>query len=177
MATRWRFGGGSVAPRGRFVTGRRRLVADRHRSRWRPATGRRALRCGSPPSVTTDRQDAMAIRLRITMHSVYESPCNGDPSTNHHAMAIRLRITSRTAIGAVAIRKRIAIRIDESRRASTFQIGTSKRVAISPSTRAHSQPSPGTLKNGARASTCPCRCSKNGGKPLRWSRASPSALS
>ena len=55
LAVRWRFGGGSVATRWRLVTGRRRLVADRHggggapqRVAGRLVTGRRAPRYGSP---------------------------------------------------------------------------------------------------------------------------------
>ena len=87
MATRWRFGGGSVAPRGRFVTGRRRLVG----ASLRIATG-----VGGAPQRGAGRfgADRHQVSLRIAKmqwRSVYESPCT--PSTNHHAMAIRLRIT------------------------------------------------------------------------------------
>ena len=66
----WRFGGGSVAPRGRFVTGRRRLVG----ASLRIATG-----VGGAPQQGAGRfgADRHQVSLRIAPR------CNGDPSTNH----------------------------------------------------------------------------------------------
>ena len=81
-----------------------------------------------------------------------------------------MQIAARTAIGAVAIRKRGALRIASCRRAVPSQICPASRVTIALTTRDHLRLSADTLNNEAREPPCAGHCSKNEGKPLRWTQ-------
>ena len=81
-----------------------------------------------------------------------------------------MQIATRTAIGAVAIRKRGALRIASCRRAVPSQICPASRVTIALTTRDHLRLSADTINNEAREPPCAGHCSKNEGKPLRWTQ-------
>ena len=126
LAVRGRFGGGSVALRGASLRGAGASLAPRCRSpqeagaicrrRGRSATGCTALRYGVTTSVPTECHHAMALRPRITIVHFVQAFL-------FLFLSPRLRVATRTTTGEVAVRKRIALRIDSpgAHRRSKFE--------------------------------------------------------
>ena len=162
MAVRWRFGGGSGATRWRLVTGRRRLVADRHggggapqRVAGRLVTGRRAPRYGSPGALLRG-----AIRGAIRPRGANKSsPRRPECKSPYGPPLAPWRSANGAPCGSSVVG-----------RAVLCQICTASRVTIALTTRDHLRLSADTLNNAAREPPCAGHCSKNEGKPLRWTQ-------
>ena len=133
-----------------------------------------AMEVGAP------RNGSPGASLRVAGRLVAGRHTGRHPPTGRHRIvtepppsrreAPRVQIATRTAIGAVAIRKRGALRIASCRRAVLCQICTASRVTIALTTRDHLRLSADTLNNAAREPPCAGHCSKNEGKPLRWTQ-------